>query len=219
MNAKLRIFLAAVTATLFGIGFAIDLDWRLMLVLKLVPVALALDWLRAQGEPGRYRFWIAVGLGWSLLGDALLALPEDRFIAGLVAFLLAHVAYIAAYLGRSRAPAASWLGAAALAVVGILLALHRFGELGPMRLPVTIYALVIGVMLWRAAALAALDRAGRWALIGAVLFVASDAVLAWNRFVDHEPALRYLNILLYWAGQWGIAASVVLHRAGLRARL
>ena len=83
----------------------------------------------------------------------------------------------------------------------------------------TIYALVIGVMLWRAAALAALDRSGRWALIGAVLFVASDAVLAWNRFVDHEPALRYLNILLYWAGQWGIAASVVLHRAGLRARL
>ena len=219
MNAELRILLTAATATLFCIGFATELDWRAMLALKLVPVALALDWLRAQGEPGRYRRWITVGLAWSLLGDALLALPEDRFIAGLVAFLLAHVAYIAAYLGRSRAPAPGWLGVAALAVVGILLALHRFGELGPMRLPVTIYALVIGVMLWRAAALAALDRSGRWALIGAVLFVASDAVLAWNRFVDHEPALRYLNILLYWAGQWGIAASVVLHRAGLRARL
>ena len=80
MNAELRILLTAATAALFCIGFATELDWRAMLALKLVPVALALDWLRAQGEPGRYRRWITVGLAWSVLGDALLAPPEDRFL-------------------------------------------------------------------------------------------------------------------------------------------
>ena len=219
MNPKLRPVLAALAALAFCIGFASGLDWRAMLVLKLIPVLLALDWVRAAGSSGRYRFWIALGLGLSLLGDALLALPQDRFIAGLVAFLLAHLAYVAGYLTRSRMAAGTWLLIAALAVAGFLSLLDTRGHLGPMRLPVFVYATVIGAMLWRAGSLAALDSAGRWALIGALLFVASDMVLAWNRFVAPDPALRYVNILLYWAGQWGIAASVVRLRASAATRL
>lgn len=209
MNPNLRFLLAAIAAAAFCAGFASGLDWRAMLVLKLLPVLLALDWLRAVGEAGRYRRWIAIGLGLSLLGDALLALPSDQFIAGLVAFLLAHLAYIVGYLGRSRALARGWLLASAAAAGGMLYVLVQFGRLGPMQGPVTIYAAVIGVMLWRAGALSRLDGAGRWALVGALLFVASDAVLAWNRFIAPDPALRYVNILLYWAGQWGIAASAL----------
>jgi uncharacterized membrane protein YhhN len=209
MHLNPRFLFAALAAALFCVGFATALDWRAMLLLKLVPVALALDWLRACGQPGRYRFWIGIGLGLSLLGDALLALPQDRFIAGLVAFLCAHLAYVAAYLKRSRALAPGWLLIAALAAGGMLFVLVRHGQLGPMQVPVAVYAVVIGAMLWRAGALAALDRAGRWALVGALLFVASDAVLAWNRFIEADPALRYVNILLYWAGQWGIAASTL----------
>ncbi len=219
MNQNLRFPLAALAAAAFCIGFATGLDWRVMLALKLAPVLLAIDWLCAAAAPGRYRFWIALGLGLSLLGDALLALPTDQFVAGLVAFLLAHLAYVAGYLNRSRAAAPSWLLVAASAVAGFLYLLDTRGNLGPMRVPVFVYATVIGAMLWRAGSLARLDRAGRWALVGALLFVASDMVLAWNRFVAPDPALRYINILLYWAGQWGIAASAVLHRVRPTARL
>lgn len=219
MNPNPRLYLAALAAATFCAGFALGLDWRLMLLLKLVPVALAWDWLRAAGESSRYRFWIALGLALSLVGDALLALPQDRFIAGLVAFLCAHLAYVAAYLRRSRRFSAGWLAVAVLMVGVMLYVLNRYGALGAMQLPVSVYAGVIGAMLWRAGALARLDRAGCWALIGAALFVASDAVLAWNRFVAPDPALRYINILLYWAGQWGIAASAVLHRVRPTARL
>lgn len=219
MHPNLRFLLAATAALLFCVGFALDFDWRAMLALKLVPVLLALDWLRVAADAGRYRNRIAFGLAWSLLGDALLALPHDLFIAGLVSFLIAHLGYISAYLERSRAWAAPWLGLALAAVVAILLALNHFGTLGPMQLPVGVYALVIGAMLWRAGALAKLDGAGRLALVGALLFVASDALLAWHRFVDAQPLLRYFNILLYWGGQWGIAASAVAHRAPRPARL
>ena len=209
MHPTFRFFLAALAAAAFCAGFATGLDWRAMLALKLVPVLLALDWLRAAALPGPYRFWIGVGLGLSLVGDALLAWPTDRFIAGLVAFLLAHLAYVLGYLTRSRVPAWPWLLVAAAAVAGFLYLLETRGDLGPMRLPVFVYAAVIGTMLWRAGSLARLDPAGRWALAGALLFVASDMVLAWNRFVAADPSLRYVNILLYWAGQWGIAASAM----------
>lgn len=207
MNPHLRLQLAAIAAAAFCLGFATGLDWRAMLALKLVPVLLALDWLRVAGAPGLYRRWIGVGLALSLVGDALLALPADRFVAGLVAFLLAHLAYVVGYGQRSRAPAWPWLMVATGAVAGFLWLLDRHGDLGPMRVPVFVYATVIGAMLWRAGSLARRDRAGRWALAGALLFVASDMVLAWNRFVAPDPTLRYVNILLYWAGQWGIAAS------------
>lgn len=219
MNPKLRFFLAGLAAVAFCFGFATSFDWRVMLLLKLLPVLLALDWLRVAGLPGRYRFWIASGLGLSLLGDALLALPSDQFIAGLVAFLLAHLAYVAGYLTRSRVVANAWLLLAACAVAGFLYVLDHRGHLGPMRVPVFVYATVIGAMLWRAGSLMRVDVAGRWALVGAALFVASDMVLAWNRFVAPDPTLRYVNILLYWAGQWGIAASVVRLRASEATRL
>ena len=219
MHPNLRLLLAALAAAAFCIGFATGLGWRPMLALKLVPVLLALDWLRAEAEPARYRNWIGVGLVLSLLGDALLALPNDPFVAGLVAFLLAHLAYVVGYLTRSRVPAWPWLLVAALAVAGFLYLLDTRGDLGPLRVPVFVYAAVIGAMLWRAGSLARLDRAGRWALAGAALFVASDMVLAWNRFIAPDPTLRYVNILLYWAGQWGIAASVVRLRGSVAGRL
>lgn len=212
MNTMLRLALATAAAAAFCTGLAVGLDWRLMLLIKLMPVLLALDWLRAARVPGRYRLWIALGLGVSLLGDALLALPQDCFVAGLVVFLCAHLAYVIAYLQRSRSPAWTWLSCAVLAVSGFLYLLDSRAELGPMRGPVYAYAIVIGAMLWRAGSLARLDRAGRWALLGALLFVASDMLLAWNRFVAPDAFRGTLSILLYWAGQWGIATSAVLLR-------
>lgn len=209
MNPNVRVALAAVAAIAFCAGAAWGLDWRALLLIKLVPVLLALDWLRVAGGRKPCRHWIALGLGLSLVGDALLAVPQDWFIAGLVAFLLAHLAYVSAYLTRSRALGWPWLLGAALVVAAFLYLLDANGELGAMRLPVCVYALVIGAMLWRAGSLARLDPAGRWALVGAVLFVASDMLLAWNRFVAHDELRRSLSILLYWAGQWGIAASAV----------
>lgn len=215
MSKLLRPLFVVLTACTFCVGTALAFDWRVLLLLKLVPVLLAIDWLRVAALPGHYRSCIVLGLCLSLIGDALLALPNDQFIAGLIAFLCAHLAYVAAYLMRTRHPAWPWLLLAGVAVSGFLFVLDTRGSLGMLRLPVFVYAVVIGTMLWRAGSLMRLDLAGRLAILGAVLFVASDMVLAWNRFVAPDPILRYINILLYWAGQWGIAASAVrLRRSG-----
>lgn len=214
MNTKLRLVLAMGAVTAFCAGPMVGLHWFALLLIKLVPVLLALDWLRAAGTPGPYRRWIALGLALSLLGDLLLALPQDRFVAGLIAFLCAHLAYVMAYLHRSRAGSGLWLLCALLLVSGFLYLLDSRADLGLMRGPVYAYAIVIGAMLWRSGSLSRLDRSGRWALLGATLFVASDMLLAWNRFVAPDALRGTLSILLYWAGQWGIAASAIRLRAG-----
>src|SRR5512136_1237152 len=45
-----------------------------------------------------YQRFILSGLLFSLAGDVFLMLPEDRFIPGLVSFLIAHVFYITAFM-------------------------------------------------------------------------------------------------------------------------
>jgi uncharacterized membrane protein YhhN len=69
-------------------------------------VGLAVSVGGLQNEPSRA--WIVVGLCLACVGDVSLALPGQRaFVAGLVAFLLGHVAYVAAC--ASLLPLRAWL--------------------------------------------------------------------------------------------------------------
>ena len=74
--------------------------WRL--VGKPLPV-LALGALVLARAGDGYGRAIAAGLGLSAVGDVLLEWPE-RFVPGLVAFLLAHVAYTIAFVSDERRP-------------------------------------------------------------------------------------------------------------------
>lgn len=166
--------------------------------------------LRAPALPGRggYRRWVLAGLCLSLLGDVLLMLPQGLFVPGLVAFALAHVCYIVAFAGGLAWPLALLpaLGMVLLAG-GNLLALwpHLPAD---MQLPVSVYVVLIGLM-----ACLALTRwrrrlpGGGLTAGGALLFVLSDSLLAWDRFAGPLPAAIAGVLLTYWAAQALIAGS------------
>ncbi|MFC6335719.1 lysoplasmalogenase [Pseudomonas sp. CCM 7891] len=180
----------------------------LCLLVKPMPVLALLGWLN-DAPPTDYRRWISLGLIFSLVGDVLLAWPGDLFIFGLGAFLFAHLAYLKAYLSDCRRPALLPL-VVALLVGAILLGVLISHGLGPLLVPVVVYALVISAMLWRALARLGSDVPKRSALLaasGAVAFVFSDALIGINRFVVAFEAAPYLLITAYWLGQWGITAS------------
>ncbi|MFQ6574292.1 lysoplasmalogenase [Pseudomonas sp. UM16] len=174
------------------------------LAVKPIPVLALIAWLCAA-EPSHYRRWIMIGLGFSLLGDILLAVPGDLFVFGLAAFLCAHLAYLRGYVSETRQPAI-WALAISLMVGAALLALLISHGLGELLIPVTVYALAISAMLWRALA------CGGIAALGAIAFVFSDSLIGIDRFVGHFQAAPYLIILAYWLGQWAIAASVYTNR-------
>jgi alkenylglycerophosphocholine/alkenylglycerophosphoethanolamine hydrolase len=193
---------------LFLLGLSLD-HTGLRLLSKPLPLIALLLWLRLL-PADNYRRWISLGLLLSLLGDMLLEWPADLFVFGLGAFLLGHLCFLLAYLGDTRRPALPALAIAATVGLGMFSLLAQNG-LGPLQLPVALYALTIAGMLWRALArLGVPNIASRSAWLGAggaLLFVLSDSLIGINRFVGHFPAADVAIILTYWGGQFGIAAS------------
>ncbi|CAI8839359.1 MULTISPECIES: lysoplasmalogenase [Pseudomonas] len=180
----------------------------LCLLVKPLPVLALLGWLH-DAPPSDYRRWISLGLIFSLIGDVLLAWPGDLFVFGLGAFLVAHLAYLKAYLSDCRRLALLPL-ILALSVGAVLLGILISSGLGPLTVPVIVYGMAISAMLWRALARLGSGVPQRSALLaagGAVAFVFSDSVIGINRFVSPFNAAPYIIILSYWLGQWGIAAS------------
>ena len=152
---------------------------------------------------------IATGLLLSAIGDLLLEASPALFLPGLASFLLAHVCYVIAFFGRTRALHLGRLGLVIALAWGAFSVLEP--HLGAMRVPVIAYVVVISAMLWRAAAQLGEDRTGNLrpilAIAGAAMFAISDVMVAWHRFVAPEAALQLPLMLLYWSGQLAITAS------------
>jgi uncharacterized membrane protein YhhN len=154
------------------------------------------------------------------VGDVLLMLSADRFfLLGLVAFLLAHIFYTTGF--REAAMdigiwSLLWLVIIAINVSRlirrIVQAMHLKGQ-DKLVLPVMIYGTVISVMLY--AAISTIynqvwkTSAAFFVSLGAFLFVASDVILAWNKFVSPIKNGRVWNIALYHLGQIGLIAAVI----------
>ena len=201
------LILALMGAVTFLYGLSVHAA-LLCLLVKPLPVLALLGWLH-DAPPSDYRRWISLGLIFSLIGDVLLAWPGDLFVFGLGAFLVAHLAYLKAYLSDCRRLAVLPM-ILALGVGAVLLGILISNGLGPLLMPVIVYGMAISAMLWRALARLGSGVTQRSALLaaaGAVAFVFSDSVIGINRFVSPFHAAPYIIILSYWVGQWGIAAS------------
>ncbi len=168
-------------------------------------VALALG--AAEATPGR---WLLVALAFGLLGDVfLLEKTTSRFQAGLAAFLVGHLAYLGCFLalGLTSAPwAVVGVGVAAVALLQareVLPATHRSGGVA-LSVPVGVYMLVITGM-----AVAAWATSDLLVGIGATVFVASDTILAVNRFVRPLPRADVAVMVTYHVGQALIVLGVL----------
>jgi len=203
VSAALTIGLPLASPRLAWLGYVFT-PLTMVLILGLALTAPA-------SRPRRYRWCIVAGLIFSLAGDVLLMLPRDLFLAGLSSFLVAQVCYVAALTSDSRF-AAKPLPFVLLGGVGVALMLVLWTGIPPaVRLPVLGYAAILLVMAAQAAS-RGLDhrtRGARAAALGAILFVASDSLLALNRFGYSIPASRVLVLAPYFAAQWLISISVL----------
>ena len=152
----------------------------------------------------RHRFGriVFAGLVLSLFGDLFLIGQSRRFfLLGLASFLLAHIAYITAFIshGQNR----RWAFAAAIPaftaaiVVGLWLAPHVSPELAAS---VHVYTAAITLMVITAIGA---RGAGAPALIvaGALMFFVSDLSVAMQRIVETDFPTIVWGLPLYYAGQ------------------
>ncbi len=149
-----------------------------------------------------------IAIVFSLGGDVFLMLPQDRFVFGLASFLCGHIAYVVgmAIDGIDPAPAAAAtvFVLVMLATLGrTILAAVKRSNTPEFATPVVGYILVISTMVVAAAGI------GRpIALVGALLFYASDAMIAWTRFIRDIEHGRVLVMITYHLGQIGICLSL-----------
>lgn len=192
-------------------GFAV-LDWyavwrgsrgleRLAKPLTMVALlAAAVSMGAADTGSGR---WLLAGLLLGLVGDvALLGEGESRFMAGLSAFLVGHLAYAAAFLPAGPQTLALALPGlvlvvALVAVVGRRVLVGAAAQGGPgLGVAVAAYMLVIGAMV-----VTAWGTGRPLVAAGASVFMVSDAVLAHARFVRPWQRASLLVMVTYHLGQ------------------
>jgi uncharacterized membrane protein YhhN len=181
---------------------------RIYIFKPLTMVFITLIAILGQSETPFYKYMIITGLIFSMTGDILLMLPSDRFVAGLIAFLIAHLFYITAFV--SEIHTLVWWPLIPLLIWAAVMYVILTPSLGKLKLPVLIYMVIILIMAWMAwERWSQIGQIGALlASVGAGLFAISDSILAINRFRGTFKPARALNLSTYFAAQWLIAASV-----------
>lgn len=169
---------------------------------------VAIAW-QLDAAASRHGRWLLAAFALSWIGDALLLSARSRvFLAGLGAFLAAHLAFAAAFLSLSLDLPVLWGAIAALGAGGLLMLRWLWPHLKPFyRTAVTAY--VAALVAMAVPAIAATAAGGDWRYAaGALAFAASDAAVARHRFVAPGPANKAWGLPLYYAAQLLFALSL-----------
>jgi uncharacterized membrane protein YhhN len=149
-----------------------------------------------------------IALSLCLVGDVALMSIVDKFVVGLAAFLLGHLAFVVAF-ANAGLTSATFAGLAivlcALLVAGIGLAIVRGAAMHDtaLRRPVLAYLAIISVM-----AVFAWATANAWIMVGATLFVVSDTVLGWRQFVRERRWMPVTVMMTYHGAITCLALSL-----------
>lgn len=174
----------------------------------LVPLLVLYFILNTSSFHSSLKRWIVLALAFSWLGDVLLmfdSMNSSFFIFGLIAFLIAHLFYIMFYAGVLRSENLKknyWLFIPVL-IYYVALIYILSPHLSEMKLPVRIYGVVISYMLIQALQVARIKNrsAAAFTIIGAILFIASDSILAINKFYNPFEYAGIAIMLTYGIAQ------------------
>ena len=174
-----------------------------LVMVGLLSVALTMD-----TSHGFARVAVVIAIVCSLAGDVFLMLPTDMFVPGLASFLIGHLAYVAAMLALGVS--VGWLAAGLVVValgvasIGRRIVTAAGATDRALAAPVTAYVGVISLMV-----VCAFGTARPLAIVGALSFYASDAVLGFTRFVRSFERDRIVVMVTYHVGQLLLVLSLV----------
>ena len=207
MTAAAAIAFAAAVVAAIADWWSVGADRRQVEAIAKPAVLVALIAAAAALSPAdpTIRTAIVVGLTLGLIGDVLLF--WDQFVAGAAAFLVGHVAYLVAFL---LAPQSTGFLIGGAFLLGLLLSLVARPVIGGARQRsavlggiVAVYLIVLGAVV-----VFGYGTANLWVIAGVTLFAASDALLAWGRFVGPTPGGRVAVHVTYHVAQALLVAAL-----------
>lgn len=214
----LYIFILVSVAELMSVTFKMPL---VNLVAKpLIMITLVGYYLTNTPERSSL-FLIAMAFCW--LGDVLLMFQSEQqifFMAGLVSFLIGHILYIITYRQmRNAIGNHELLGtqkvrySLPIVLAGTGLVVILYPSLGELTVPVMIYALVLTIMVLQALFRFGFTNKRSFTLLfaGALFFMASDSLLAINKFLEPLPLASLSIMATYIAAQYLIVEGAMAH--------
>lgn len=202
--------------------FAVEYKWKFIeYFAKPATMIFLILWLVQQGGFSGWMIWFVFGALFSLVGDIFLMLPYNLFLGGLISFLLAHIAYI---IGLNETLPPIRVPGLTVFIVITIIAWQTFSRLAAgldskglsrLKIPVLVYTMIISLMTL--SAINTLQRAD-WSFnsavlvsVGGILFIVSDFILAWDRFVSSISHIRLKTMITYHLSQVGILIGAAIH--------
>ena len=183
---------------------------------KCLPILSLMWFVCLQGVSGdsanSYNQKVLTGLVLSCIGDALLIWQANVlfFLVGMAFFGCAQIAYTTAF---GFTPFGVKELAFSLSVLLVILSVLLPCLSGVLYYAVAAYSMLLTLMAWRALARFNLKGEIPWrkiyAACGASLFVASDTMIAMNKFCWPIPGQRSLIMVTYYAAQLCFSLSVI----------
>ena len=184
----------------------------------IIPVLMILFFVNINPLTDRLHLFMIAGFLFSWAGDVVLEISKNNnnlFIVGLVCFLLAHIMYLTVFFltpGKNSILNNRIYLLIPVLIYGVILVSFLYADLAGMRLPVILYTIVILSML--AGALNRIEKVKKVSfyliLAGAILFVISDSVIAYNKFVHQFDTSGIVIMSTYVIAQYLIVAGYII---------
>jgi len=175
-------------------------------LLKIIPILIL--WMMVwRAEFFKHRLLLLGALTASVVGDILL--HRDLFVLGLSAFLIAQIQYAFLFYQFRKLPVHR-LGLSFILLiylVGMLVLL--IPNLGEMMIPVFGYLIAISAMGFLAIQS---SLPIKWAVLGALVFILSDSLIAANKFMFEVPHDRLFVMSTYYAAQWLLVSGFLSNK-------
>ena len=210
MNRALAILAAVASALYLFFSHALPYPSGVVLKTSMCVLLAALAWRSKQAL-------LAVALLFSASGDALLAIDGGKlFVPGLASFLITHLLYAAIFVRvskQARMAMNPWrtIGMILPIMFAVAYAAVLWPQLGALAIPVLLYIAAIVVM-------AALSFRVQEIIvpIGALLFLASDSLIAYGKFLESTAWLSPAIWITYALAQQLIAHGLLSNSASVR---
>jgi uncharacterized membrane protein YhhN len=161
---------------------------------------IALAVFSTSNSIANYKILIIAGLLFSLVGDVLL-IEKSRFVYGLISFLIAHLFYIGAFFPNAQN--VKLLSVLPFVVYVLIFLSVLWSGLGKLKIPVIFYASMGFCAVNRY--LFNQTESAFYAMSGAIFFMASDSILAFDKFKRPLKFADFWVLSSYFAAQWLIA--------------
>lgn len=211
LQSRIALGVCLVTAVAFIASIAF-MPYPGSVALKALPICalMAVAW---DNLAGGLRLAVLAALAFSALGDITLELGV--FLLGLGAFLLAQLTYAGIFVSRRVFDATSCARAAGVVVMMAASSAAIWPHAGDMQLPVAFYMTAISLMGLAAAMHA---RPSAMLLAGAVIFMVSDSLIGYNRFVAPLPGARQWIMVTYYLAQVLLVCGVIRYASARTAQ-